>query len=268
MKSGATGKRALDPSTRQFYCRSVEILNESKVPYLVGGAYALARYTGIERHTKDFDIFVRKQDCQRVLELFSEAGYQTDLTYPHWLGKAFSGNDYIDVIFSSGNGVAVVDDHWFNHAVECEVLGLPARICPAEEMIWSKSFIMERERFDGADIAHLLYACGHKLDWPRLFGRFQNHWHVLLSHLILFKYIYPAERDRIPSLVMLELMNRLRKETRTTPPPDKVCRGTLLSREQYLFDVDELGYEDARQSPRGNMTREQIAHWTAAIEDH
>ena len=29
------------------------------MPFLVGGAYAFARYTGIERHTKDFDVFVR-----------------------------------------------------------------------------------------------------------------------------------------------------------------------------------------------------------------
>ena len=26
-------------------------------------------------------------------------------------------------------------------------------------MIWSKAFIMERERFDGADVAHLLLHC-------------------------------------------------------------------------------------------------------------
>ena len=58
------------------------------------------------------------------------------------------------MIFSSGNGVATVDDEWFAHAPEGEVLGLPVRLVPAEEMIWSKAFIMERERFDGADIMH------------------------------------------------------------------------------------------------------------------
>jgi hypothetical protein len=27
-----------------------------------------------------------------------------------------------------------------------------------EEMVWQKAFIMERERFDGADVVHLIQA--------------------------------------------------------------------------------------------------------------
>ena len=40
-------------------------------PFLVGGAYAFARYTGIERHTKDFDVFVRPRDFDRALDAFA-----------------------------------------------------------------------------------------------------------------------------------------------------------------------------------------------------
>ncbi len=59
-------------------------------------------------------------------------------------------------------------------------------------MIWSKAFIMERERYDGADIAHLILACGRDLDWRRLLGRFGRRWRVLLSHLVLFGFVYPG----------------------------------------------------------------------------
>jgi hypothetical protein len=45
-----------------------------------------------------------------------------------------------------------------------------------------------------------------------------------------------------------------------------VCQGTLLSRAQYLVDVDEWGYEDARMQPRGAMTEDQVRQWTAAID--
>jgi hypothetical protein len=45
-----------------------------------------------------------------------------------------------------------------------------------------------------------------------------------------------------------------------------VCRGTLLSREQYLFDIEQLGYTDARLRPHGAMTPEQAEIWTRAIE--
>jgi|SRR5581483_1157179 hypothetical protein len=90
----------------EFYRRAITILNQFRIPFLVGGAFALKRYAGIARQwTKDFDIFIYPRDCERVLELFSASGYKTELTFPHWLGKAFCGEDLIDIIFSSGNGI-------------------------------------------------------------------------------------------------------------------------------------------------------------------
>src|SRR6185295_16410164 len=131
---------------RDFYRRAMTTLQEARVPFLVGGAYAFGRYTGIVRHTKDFDIFVHPRDFRRALDAFARAGYAVDATFPHWLGKAFQGDDFVDLIFGSGNGIARVDDRWFEKAVDDEVLGIPVQLIPAEEMIWSKSFIMERER--------------------------------------------------------------------------------------------------------------------------
>ena len=78
----------LDEHTRDFYRHGLSLLDENKLPYLVGGAYAFARYTGIERHTKDFDIFIRRSDYDRAAKILSQAGYEMDLMFPHWLGKA------------------------------------------------------------------------------------------------------------------------------------------------------------------------------------
>jgi hypothetical protein len=252
----------LEPQTTHFYLNAVAALTEAKVPFLFGGAYALAHYTWISRHTKDLDVFVKPADAPRALEVLRQAGYRTEMTFPHWLGKAFCGDDFIDVIFSSGNGLCPVDDEWFTHAVPME--GGSARLCPAEELIWQKAFIMERERFDGADVNHLLRARGTKLDWDRLLRRFGSHWHLLLVHLILFSFVYPAERDRVPARVVEMLLERWRKEMDKDTAEDKICRGTLLSRTQYLNDTELWGYEDARLSPLGQMTAEQITHWTAA----
>src|SRR5947209_1381921 len=165
----------LGPATREFYRRAMTRLRDAAIPFLVGGAYAMERYTGIERHTKDFDVFVRPRDAAGVLDLFSKAGYHTERTHPHWLGKVYDQDAFVDVIYRSGNAVAEVDDAWFEHAEADEVLGIPVGLCPAEEILWSKSFVMERERFDGADLAHLLRARAERLDWPRLLGRFGPH---------------------------------------------------------------------------------------------
>jgi Uncharacterised nucleotidyltransferase len=260
----------LDRETIEFYRQAMQTLDKAGVPFLVGGAYAFARYTGIERHTKDLDLFVRPEDFDRALAAFVRRGWQTERTFSHWLGKAFQGDAFVDVIFSSGNGVARVDDAWFEHAAKEDVFDHCVQLIPAEEMIWSKSFIMERERFDGADVAHLLHCCMENLDWDRLLRRFDpdGGWRVLLAHLVLFGYIYPSHASRIPNRVIEALAERLRRETAGPPSKadERFCRGTILSRSQYLFDVVRWGYEDARERPAGNMSAEEIARWTSAAE--
>jgi hypothetical protein len=254
------------PDKAELYRQSLEMLNRSGVPYLVGGTYAFHYFAGIARTTKDFDIFVRPRDLQRVLDVLTRVGFKTELAFSHWLAKAFNGDRFIDIIFNSGNGIVEVDDEWFAHAIDEEVLGVPVKLCPAEEMILSKSLIMERERYDGADVAHLLRHCSGMVNWERLVRRFGPHWRVLLSHLTLFGFIYPGERALIPAAVMRDLVNRLLAELDVPTRDSKVCQGTLLSRAQYLVDVDQWGYEDARITPRGGMTPEQVAEWTAAID--
>jgi hypothetical protein len=262
----AVNQCVLTPATLEFYLRSMDLMDRSGLPYLLGGAYALRHYAGIERHTKDLDLFVRPRDFPSVLALFEKAGYRTETTHPHWLGKAYEpgcGEDFIDLIFGAGNGIAVVDDEWFEFAVDGEALGRPARLMPAEEMIWSKSFIQERERYDGADIAHLLRGRADHLDWDRLLRRFDGHEPVLLAHLLLFGYVYPADRARVPDRVIETLFER----ARTAPAPaadEKLCRGTFLSWQQYLVDVREWGYRDARLQPHGPLAAEQVERWTAA----
>ena len=254
----------LSEATKKFYHDARRVLDEAGVEYLVGGAYSLAHYAGVVRHTKDFDVFVRKSDVRRALEAFEARGYRTEFVFPHWLGKAFKprSEDFVDVIFSSGNGLCDVTDEWFANAVDGVALDEPARLVAAEEIIWTKAFFQERERFDGADIAHLLLARGKELDWDRLVGHFKGHEQVLLAHLILFTYIYPTERDQVPWPVIESLMQRVRNQP---PPGRKVCRGTSISRQQYLPDIRERGFEDSRLEPYGPMKAEDIAHWTAAI---
>lgn len=257
---------ALDEQSRDFYRAALSQLDQHQLPYLVGGAYAFARYTGIERHTKDFDIFICRSDWPRAEEILSNAGYETTLTFPHWIGKAFSGDDFIDLIFSAGNGVAQVDEVWFEHSVPERVLDMDVKLIPPEEMIWSKGLIMERERYDGADVAHVILAMGEKLDWKRLIKRYDRHWRALYVHLILFGFIYPSKRSRVPQWVMEELSARLAKELPSPDAAEKICYGTIISRQQYLVDVQRWGYKDARLKPLGTMSAEDIAHWTAGIE--
>lgn len=254
------------PATADFYRQALRLLGDAGVEFLVGGAFAHACFTGIRRSTKDLDLFIRREDYDRVARLVSERGWRTELSYPHWLAKVYHGDDFIDLIFNSGNGVTPVDDRWFRNNARADVLGVPVRVANIEDCMLSKSFIMERERYDGADIAHLLQANAEQLDWPGLLERFGAHWRVLLAHLTLFGFIYPGERHRVPTWVMDKLISRLGAETRRPPAADPhVCAGTLLSREQYLHDVERLGYVDGRLTSASTMSADDVAIWTHAI---
>lgn len=262
-----TPEHEMDGSaTANFYRDTLALMVRSEIPFLVGGAFALQRYTGLARDTKDIDIFIKPADVEQTLSMFERAGFSTELPYPHWLAKAHCGESFMDIIFSSGNGLAIVDDEWFAAAPAAEVMGMPVKLSPVEEIIWSKAFIMERERFDGADVAHLLHATAQSLDWPRLLRRFDGHWQVLFTHLVLFSYIYPTERHLLPNWVMTRMIGQLQSDV--SPASERICRGTYLSRAQYLPDITDWGYQDARVFPEGTMTAEQADIWTtAAIKD-
>lgn len=248
-----------DSAPHAFYQHALSLLKRAGVPFLLGGAYAFEHYTGIVRRTKDLDIFLRPADCPAALAALAPAGYQTELVSPVWLAKARSGDYFIDIIFSSANGIARVDDDWFTHAAAGRLLNDDILVCAPEEIIWSKGFIMNRDRFDGADIAHLLRVTGQHIDWERLLNRFGANWRVLFSHLTLFGYIYPNEREAVPMWVMDDLLGRLTREVHSPVMEPRICRGTDLSMNQYLIDVQQWGYADGRVKPFGALTPADVA---------
>jgi hypothetical protein len=242
----------LDPQAVAFYRHVIALLRAARIEFMVGGAWAFWRYTGIEAGTKDLDLFLRPADIERALEALSAAGYETELTSPIWIGKAFHGDDIVDLIFSSGNGVSVVDDDWFSHASRATVLGHRLPLMPREEMIWSKAFLMERDRFDGADVLHLLRSARGAIDGERLLARFGLHWRVLLAHVVLFDYVYPSDRAAIPRKLRDELLARAvaeagGAETQARQDVD-LCFGTFLSRHSYVSDLETGGLLDARRA--------------------
>lgn len=240
-------ERAREPEEIHARARAIERLQDAGVPFLVGGAYCYACYTGIYRDTKDLDLFPRKVDAGRALEVLAQDGWRTERTDEVWIYKAFKGEYFVDLIFSSGNGVAVVDDAWFEHACTGVVFGRRVQIAPPEEMIWSKAFVLERERFDGADVNHLLRAAGARMDWDRLMRRFERHWEVLLAHLMLYRFAYPSDREQVPGWVMAELMRRTGQSVREGDWEERICRGNLLSKVNYGVDLREWGYADGRR---------------------
>lgn len=246
----------------KFYRKVLATLIAARVPFLIGGAFAYCRYAGIDRRTKDLDLMVEQSSWPELARVLRGAGIFTKRTFPHWLGKALSPSGQVDIIFNGGSGLTPVDAECFAFGVPAPVLGFDVLLCPPEELLWSKAFVMERERFDGGDVLHLIRAQADNLDWQRLCRRFKGHEAVLQAHLILFEYAYPSEAHRIPDWIGKLLAQR----AAAAATDDKICRGTYLSRAQYLPDVDSGEYADARLAPYGTMSDRDWLVWTNAID--
>jgi hypothetical protein len=244
---------------RDFYLRSLQILDDAHIDYLVGGGFAMKHHTGIVRDTKDLDLFVYPGASRKAVDALGAAGFKTEWPWPHFLARATSDTGaFIDIIYNSGNGLSPVDDEWFSHAEEGDFLDRRVRLVPAEEIITSKSFVMERDRFDGADVAHLILRKGRRFDWERLLRRFKGHERILLAHLLMFGYVYPSELQIVPGRVIGELEKRVRAEPQIT---EKICRGTFLAQHQYQIDVHQWGYVDARLQPIGPLRADDLARF-------
>jgi len=230
-------------AAEEYYREALGILNENNINYLVGGGLAFREYTGIVRDLKDLDLFCKAGEYPKILKLFSEHGYKTELTDVRWLAKLFKDDFYIDLIFNTVNNICTVDDSWFDNAVEGEAYGVPVRLIPAEELLWCKIYVQNRERYDGADVNHIIVKYGEKLDWKRIWSRLEQHWHLLLAQVLIFQFVYPTERDIIPRWLFDELIELAKQQYDLPLPVEKVCLGPIIDQTQYQTDIRDWEYK-------------------------
>lgn len=229
---------------RAFYTSLLKALERTQIPYRLGGTFAVNVYVGHERITKDLDIFCRPSDYPRLLQACADAGFKTEVEDERWLAKVIKGRYFCDVVFGSANMIAMVTDEWFKELHIYKVMGLKIKLLPPTELIWSKAFIKDRAKYDGNDVVHLILKQHHAIDWRRLLRHMDQHWEVLLMHLLNFRYVYPSERGLIPDWLMDELLKRLNIQRTLPLPRKKVCRGRIFSRDDFQIDIDEWGFAD------------------------
>ena len=231
---------------RIIYKEVLGILNRAGVPFVVSGLYAIYEYTGIYRKTKDLDLFFEPRDVIPAARLLKDAGFTVKLEQAHWLAKALRDGVQTDLIFGMGNGLAFIDADWHRNARTGILAAQPVRVAPPEDLIWHRLFVYERHRSDMADVLHLMLCRGDQLDWDRLIRRVGEHWRLLLGQILLFDYVYPGHRSRVPTEVRKALLQRAEQAVDEVGDP-AVCQGTLISRFSFSIDVNEWGFRDLRK---------------------
>jgi hypothetical protein len=231
------------PKQEAMFRETLMTLNRSRVPYAVSGAFALQIHTGIWRATKDIDLFLAPEDISLAFNCLERNGFLCKTTDPVWLHKAHRDGFFVDLITGMSNAAITVEPSWIENARPGMVLDVRARILAAEELVASKLFVIRRERFDGADIAHIVYASQGNLDWNRIFVLVKEHWELLLFALVLYRYIYPAYGHYVPAWVWQRLLGGLSGEL-ATRNPSASFRGSLVDDKMFAIDVAEWGMAD------------------------
>ena len=234
----------------ELYRDVLRLMNRREIPYAVSGAFALQKHTGIWRDTKDLDLFLSATDATRALSFLAEAGLETEIRDPLWLAKAHRGDYFVDLISGMSNAIVRVERSWIERSLPCTIFDVETRVLAAEELFASKLFVLFRERFDGADMVHIIYGTRGKLDWQRILQLVGDHRDLLFSTLLLFRYVYPQSVNLVPRGVW----QMLAAELGQSPNGQPEFRGTLLDENMFAIDVKDWGLPDPLAESRRKKT--------------
>lgn len=227
----------------EFYFEVLLHLTKTRFPFLVGGGFALKNYTGVYRDTKDLDLFCLPKDIIRILKGFEGSNFKVEYTDSRWLAKIRDKDHFVDIIFDTVNNICTVDNSWFHYSVKGKLFGIPIKYISAEDLLWCKIYVQNRERFDGADINHLILQYGEKINWERVLSKLDHHWNLLLAQFLVFQFVYPSERNQIPKWLFDELLYRAKEQYDIPASIEKVCRGPIIDQSQYEKDIKEWHYK-------------------------
>jgi hypothetical protein len=238
----------LDEEQAGVYARWLRILNDADVPYALGGAYAVYAYTDAWRDSKDLDVFLKPRHLKTALDALRQAGFETEVRDRFWLAKVHRPPFYMDLLFAVRHTTALeVSSHWFASCLPAEFLGVRTCLLSLEELIASKIYLASRDRFDGADIAHLIRAVKGRVAWSHVVELLGGDEEIVLWHLLFFHYVYPGHADYLPTEMMEKAFERVRAGWRAPRSP-RSFRGMLLDPQVFATDRERWGYDDTRET--------------------
>ncbi|HLZ42928.1 MAG TPA: nucleotidyltransferase [Candidatus Sulfotelmatobacter sp.] len=239
----------LPQEQRLLFSEILTLLEERRVRYAVAGAFALQEHTGIHRDTKDLDVFMTAETAVETVKILKAEGFRCETCDPVWLFKAHRDGFFVDLITGMSNAAIVVEDLWIQRSKPATIHGVQTRVLAAEELLASKLFVTRRERFDGADIAHVIYGTRGKLDWQRILQLAGQNWEILFWALVLFRFTYPAQTEFVPADLWRDLIHRFEAAV-AHPDPAARFRGSLIDDKMFAIDVNEWGLDNLMQEYR------------------
>ena len=232
-------------SIQQDYLLALRALRMAHVPFVIGGAWALEHYIRLGRATLDLDLMIEPSQLDPAVHALAEAGARL-LDQDATQNRMCLHDAEVDLVHHFAQGAYAIDASWILRGRPARIFDSAASIAAPEDLLWTKMFVAARHRFDGADVVHLMRATGKTLDWDLLNEHLEPYPELLLAYLHLFQYIYPSDWNLVPTRIMDDLMAGFAAPSE--PSSTRICRGTLIDRSSFVYDIVSGGYEDAGES--------------------
>ncbi len=240
--AGTDWDKKFAPEEWVIYKAMIEKLTGEQIPFAVGGGLAAMTYAAHWRNTKDLDLYIRLCDRERVIEFTKELGlrdYYEKQGYDRaWIYRSHRGDVIVDLMWAMANQRTQVDESWFDGPV-IETGGERFRLLAPEEVIWSKLYVMQRDRTDWPDCLNVLYGVGPDMNWQKLIQNVADDAPLLAGLVSAFSWLAPDRAWELPDCVWAAL--NIERPARSQDRAEMLRRTRLLDSRPWFFAAQENG---------------------------
>jgi len=234
-----TWENMIPPEHWAVYKCVLDRLCAEEIPFALGGGLALGVYTRKFRRSKDLDIYVLPENREQIIAAMGDCGLEDYFSVKEyvrdWIYRGHKNHVIVDAIWAMANKRADVDERWLHGGPVVEMFGQQFHVIPPEELIWSKLYVLQRDRCDWPDIVNLIYATGPALDWDHLMKRVEQDRPLMKGVLSVFSWVCPARAASIPRRVWHRLGLDTPKPEREQDPEGRPSRTDLLDTRPWLL---------------------------------
>lgn len=181
----------------------LEAANGGGPAFALGGGLAFSAYAGRKRNTKDMDLFVRPAERQHMIGMLTYLGFEDYyelMPYDRkWIYRGTKEGHIVDIIWQMANYRTAVDDDWLTRGPTIMLYDQIVRLLAPEELMWSKLYVMQRERCDWPDLLNILHAVGPEMDWNHMLKCVGDDAPLLGGLLHVFGWLCPARACELPA---------------------------------------------------------------------
>ena len=167
----------------------------------------------------------------------------------NWIYRGYKDGGIVDVIWQMANYRTACGDDWLTRGPTIMLYDQSVRLLAPEELMWSKLYVMQRERCDWPDLLNIVHAVGPEMDWDHLLRCVGDDAPLVGGLLNVFGWLCPARARQLPEWLWDRL--GLRGPDQGPSCEDNPKHVRLLDSRDWFGSQVEGNHADRRHEPSG-----------------